>query len=154
MACLKFLSDYPCPRCLIPKDWISQLGSKLDMLRREKHARIDSAPCRGKIELVRKWIYERGYSLGSIFIKRLLELGSFTPSRVRFLSQSLAGFSHNLSQNAFSERLQELGFNFYSMFVPDLMHEFELGVWKATFTHLLHILYAHGGDVIQELNYR
>ena len=40
------------------------------------------------------------------------------------------------------------------MFVPDLMHEFELGVWKATFTHLLRILYAHGGDAIQTLNYR
>jgi len=34
------------------------------------------------------------------------------------------------------------------------MHEFELGVWKATFTHLLRILYAQGGDSIQELNKR
>ncbi|KAI1783828.1 hypothetical protein LXA43DRAFT_902777 [Ganoderma leucocontextum] len=40
------------------------------------------------------------------------------------------------------------------MFVPDLMHEFELGVWKSTFTHLLHILYAAGGDKIQIFNQR
>jgi hypothetical protein len=40
------------------------------------------------------------------------------------------------------------------MFVVDLMHEFELGVWKATFTHLLRILYAQGGDGIQKLNER
>lgn len=40
------------------------------------------------------------------------------------------------------------------MLVPDLLHEFELGVWKAVFTHLLRILYAAGGDVIQELNRR
>jgi len=40
------------------------------------------------------------------------------------------------------------------MFVVDLMHEFELGVWKATFTHLLRILYAQGGDGIQLLNKR
>jgi hypothetical protein len=40
-------------------------------------------------------------------------------------------------QSAFSTRLSPHGFNFYSMFVVDLLHEFELGVWKAVFTHLL-----------------
>ena len=40
------------------------------------------------------------------------------------------------------------------MFVPDLLHEFELGVWKATFTHLMRILYAYGDNTIQELNRR
>jgi len=40
------------------------------------------------------------------------------------------------------------------MFVPDLLHEFELGVWKAVFSHLLRILYACGGDKIQILNSR
>ena len=40
------------------------------------------------------------------------------------------------------------------MFVPDLMHEFDLGVWKATFTHLMRILYAFGDDRIQRLNQR
>ena len=38
------------------------------------------------------------------------------------------------------------------MFVPDLLHEFELGVWKNTFKHLIQILYAVGDDLIQELN--
>ena len=28
------------------------------------------------------------------------------------------------------------------MLVVDLMHEFELGVWKVLFTHLVRILYA------------
>ncbi|KAG1811133.1 uncharacterized protein BJ212DRAFT_1579186 [Suillus subaureus] len=36
----------------------------------------------------------------------------------------------------------------------DLLHEFELGVWKAVFTHLLHILYAYGEESIQRLNQR
>jgi len=40
------------------------------------------------------------------------------------------------------------------MFAPDLLHEFELGVWKSVFTHLLRILHAIGGDVIQILNNR
>lgn len=40
------------------------------------------------------------------------------------------------------------------MFVIDLLHEFELGVWKAIFIHLLRILHAQGGTVIQDLNER
>ena len=40
------------------------------------------------------------------------------------------------------------------MFVPDLLHEFELGIWKVVFTHLLRILYALGGNKIQTLNSR
>jgi len=40
------------------------------------------------------------------------------------------------------------------MFVPDQLHEFELGVWKATFKHLLRLLYAVGGDGIPTLNAR
>ena len=40
------------------------------------------------------------------------------------------------------------------MYVPDFLHEFELEVWKATFIHLMRILYANGGDPIQELNDR
>ena len=42
------------------------------------------------------------------------------------------------------------GVNFFMLFVVNLLHKFELGVWKAIFTHLLHILYAVGG--IQELD--
>ena len=38
------------------------------------------------------------------------------------------------------------------MFVVDLLHEFELGVWKATFTHLMRVLQAAADDVIQKLN--
>lgn len=30
------------------------------------------------------------------------------------------------------------------MLVPDLLHEFELGVWKSLFTHLIRLLYAAG----------
>jgi hypothetical protein len=40
------------------------------------------------------------------------------------------------------------------MFVPDLMHEFELGVWKSVFAHLMRILHVVGNDQVQELNKR
>jgi hypothetical protein len=32
------------------------------------------------------------------------------------------------------------------MLAPDLMHELELGVWKALFTHLVRVLYAAASD--------
>ena len=44
--------------------------------------------------------------------------------------------------------------NYFEIFVVDLLHEFDLGVWKATFTHLTRILEAHGGDSLQLLNER
>jgi hypothetical protein len=42
------------------------------------------------------------------------------------------------------------------MLVVDLMHEFELGVWKSLFTHLIRILYAAApnGSQVAELDER
>jgi hypothetical protein len=42
--------------------------------------------------------------------------------------------------------VEQLGtsFNPSNMLVVDLMHEFELGVWKTLFMHLIHLLYAAG----------
>jgi len=47
-------------------------------------------------------------------------------------------------QSAFISALSQLGLDFFSLFVVDLMHEFELGVWKGVFTHLIWILYTQG----------
>jgi hypothetical protein len=58
------------------------------------------------------------------------------------------------NQNAFSERLSHFGLDIFRLYLPDLLHEYELGVWKAVFTHLLRILYAYGGNAIQTLNER
>lgn len=40
------------------------------------------------------------------------------------------------------------------MFVPDLMHEFELGVWKAILTHLVRVLYALAAEEVGTFNRR
>jgi hypothetical protein len=42
------------------------------------------------------------------------------------------------------------------MFVVDLMHEFELGIWKSTFVHIIRVLHAAvpGDKAIVELNRR
>lgn len=42
------------------------------------------------------------------------------------------------------------------MLVVDLLHEFELGVWKAVFKHLIRLLYAAApaGRLVAELDRR
>jgi hypothetical protein len=57
-------------------------------------------------------------------------------------------------QNAFSHKLAPLGFNLFNMLVVDVMHEFELGVWKALFIHLLRILESADKALINELDCR
>lgn len=43
--------------------------------------------------------------------------------------------------------MERLGvdFNPSKMLVVDLLHEFELGVWKTLFTHLIRLLHAASG---------
>ena len=40
------------------------------------------------------------------------------------------------------------------MLLPDLMHEFELGVWRAVFIHLLQILQSVDKNLLIELDHR
>jgi hypothetical protein len=40
------------------------------------------------------------------------------------------------------------------MLVVDLMHEFELGVWKALYIHLLRILHSVSDSLVAELDRR
>jgi len=42
----------------------------------------------------------------------------------------------------------------YGMFVVDLMHEWEIGVWKALFLHLLRILGSLDESLLVELDRR
>ncbi|RDX43849.1 hypothetical protein OH76DRAFT_1300052, partial [Lentinus brumalis] len=113
------------------------MGVLNDLHRRNK-VREDNADIQARIKLARKWIFEDGVPLTSVWLKRTLDPMSLTPTR-----------------NAFSAKLhEEFGFNFYSMYVPDLMHEFELGVWKSTLAHLVRLLHAFGGDKIQRFNER
>ena len=59
-----------------------------------------------------------------------------------------------MHQNAFSERLGHYGFNMFNMVVVDLLHEVELGVWKAIFIHLLRILDCQDESLKHEFDIR
>ena len=54
--------------------------------------------------------------------------------------------------NVFSEKLSCYGFNFFPMLVIDLVHEFELGIWRALFIHLLRILNAENPVLVHTLD--
>lgn len=40
------------------------------------------------------------------------------------------------------------------MIVPDILHEVEIGTWKATFIHILRILNTLNEDLVQVVNER
>ncbi|KAI9433094.1 hypothetical protein BJY52DRAFT_1132448 [Lactarius psammicola] len=135
LACIKFLGKHPCPRCLVKKEQIAELGTKMDTKRRKQLARIDNNHRKQLVERARRKIYVKGVPVNSKIVSDILEEGSLTPT-----------------QNTFSQLLGPHGVDFHSLFVVDLLHEFELGVWRATFTHIIRILYAQGNGAIQELN--
>lgn len=45
-------------------------------------------------------------------------------------------------------------FNFYSMIVPDVLHEVEIGTWKAHLTHFLRILNSINANLVEIVNER
>ncbi|KAA1479425.1 hypothetical protein DENSPDRAFT_862027 [Dentipellis sp. KUC8613] len=115
-------------RCPCPRCFIQkphiQFLGTLADYFRRGKTRVDDHPRRSWVEQARAWIFEKGKALSSTFVESLLFSRSWVPTR------------------------------FYDMFVPDLLHEFELGVWKSVFTHLLRILHANAEDCINRLNSR
>lgn len=117
-----------------------------------RYERKDSGILRRKIELVRSWIFKKGTVLNGTAVDGQLKQESLVPTRVSLQVHIIHGLTLEL-QNAFSKLLDH-GFNFFSMFVPDLLHEFELGVWKAIFTHLIRIMQKISNEVVSKLNER
>ncbi|KAJ6556218.1 hypothetical protein B0H19DRAFT_1152200, partial [Mycena capillaripes] len=135
LATIKYFGGCPCPRCFIDKSKIPEMGSKRDMKRREK-IREDSPRYQSTIACVRGWIFEKGRLVAGAAVNRVLKPFSWVPTC-----------------NAFS-KLAKYGFNFYTMFVPDLLHEVELGGWKSLFTHLVRIVQAEDDDLVGKLDER
>lgn len=57
-------------------------------------------------------------------------------------------------QNTFSNRLRIHGLNIFEALVVDLLHEVELGVWRALLIHLLRIIRVIDKDLVHELDRR
>ncbi|KAF7307323.1 hypothetical protein MIND_00526300 [Mycena indigotica] len=123
LATIRSLGGHPCPRCFIAKSQISETGTVNDMKRRQV-LWVDDHHRREIIEDARKAIFDNGFAVAGSSIDNMLKPNSWVPVR-----------------NAFSKlNTEKTPFNFYSLFVPDLLHEVELGVVKAITIHLIRML--------------
>ena len=136
---------------------IHNLGMSQDKTEQDTLAHIDDHVRQSRIQSAHAHIYDSTLGVTSMAVESLLKDQSLVPILVCCccfaLSLSLNG-GHPL-KNAFSNRLSSLGFNLFCMLVVDLMHEFELGIWKALFTHLICILSASevGDILVNELDH-
>ena len=112
------------------------------MSQRETLARVDDVSHRSRVAAARKSIYEKNYAVNSRVVENLLQEDSLVPTAVGIclLFSDLVFSSCSSFQNAFLNKLAPLGFSLFPILVVDLLHEFELGVWKSVFIHLLCIL--------------
>ena len=146
----------PCPRCRIPKTKFSQVGMQRDTTQRATLLRVDTHAQRFDIQSARQIIYESNYRVNADAVERILKEDSLVPTLVRPTEPALFSISDELfqSQNAFSSRLSAFDFDLYPILVVDLMHEFELGVWKNLFAHLIRILHASDPALVNQLDQR
>lgn len=138
VATIRDLGTCPCPFCLVTIDGIPQLGQAADQLTRVDKKRCESDKRIQNVGSARKIIYNSGYAPGNdrsdFFLK----------------AESLVA-----TENAFSKALfRDFGFDVLAMLVVDLMHEFELGVWKAVLIHIVRMLHCLGKDKVNEFNRR
>ncbi|KAG8705415.1 hypothetical protein FRC08_001682 [Ceratobasidium sp. 394] len=113
----------PCPRCLTPKSEFGNMGLPTDMWWRKRQKRVDDEVRSDLVHDAREIIYTEGRAVNSKRVEQLLRPHSYVPTN-----------------NAFSRRLRYLGFNIFEALTVDFLHEFELGVWKSVFHHILRVL--------------
>ena len=78
---MRSLGACPCPRCLIRKEDISALGTKVDAQRRAKLRACDYG-YQYDIKTAREIIYKMGYVVNSKAVDNVIGSKSFTPTRV------------------------------------------------------------------------
>lgn len=154
IACVKGLGNCPCPRCLIPKERIPQLGKPRDRQQRRTLARVDDHQRRVRMQVARNIIYGGGYAVNAKRVLDFLKEDSAVPTEVRLAFNSMMLARSHDSQSAFSRKLGPLGFNMFIMLVVDLMHEVESGTWRALFIHLLRMLISMDESRIAEVDKR
>ncbi|KAF9532139.1 hypothetical protein CPB83DRAFT_832803 [Crepidotus variabilis] len=108
LATIKDKGLCPCPRCLIPKSKLNDMGKLNDLKYRAQNPRTY---LKSLVSRAREIIYTQGAKIGGAAVDRLLRATSSVPTT-----------------NAFVDRLDN--FDVHQMLVVDFMHEFELGVYR------------------------
>ena len=156
IASIRNLGICPCPQCTTPMTHVPEMGTPNDMKQRQLLVRTDNDSRWNKVLQARELIYERNYAVNTPQIERSLRDQSLVPTAVSedSLNSTLIWCTNTIVKNTFSDKLSALGFNLFMMLVVDLLHEFELGVWKAIFTHLLRMLDSLTNGKLHELDHR
>ncbi|KAI0711104.1 hypothetical protein C8Q72DRAFT_907663 [Fomitopsis betulina] len=97
------------------------MGTVCDMKCHQTQCRKDTEPVQYDINKTHSWIFEDG------LINKVLASRSSVP-----LQSAFSVFSASLPK--------PLRFNYYCLLGLDMMHEIEVGSWKAILIHLLRIL--------------
>ena len=145
----------------MPKTHLDRMGWILDSNFRTNGLR---EYLREKVQVAQDVVYRLGHAVAGARVDSLLKSTSSVPtvvSEVPLRSRSLV-VQLSATQNSFCERLERLKqsgkeFDISQMMVVDLLHEFELGVWKALLTHLIRLLHAASkqpGALVDILNAR
>ncbi len=155
LACTRNNGNSPCPRCFVHKNQIVEMGGKRDRKRRKK-VRKDTPDNRALLAKARKNIFLNGMSTTSQYVECWLKEDSLLPVQVRLgvILSDIYGMLTLIIQSAFSIRLSRFGFNFYSLFAGDFLHENEIGNIKNVVEHTLRVLEAVGSDGTQTLDDR
>lgn len=82
VATVQNLGGCPCPRCLIPKEWIQNMGMPQDRKQHVSLGRDDER--RGMmVREAHSLIYEQNYAVGSAPVEHILKPQSWVPTFVR-----------------------------------------------------------------------
>ncbi|KAJ3526888.1 hypothetical protein NMY22_g9993 [Coprinellus aureogranulatus] len=110
---------HPCHRCLVKKEDIYRLGSPSDTARSKAARQPDQQ--KATILQARTEI-EKGYAVNSSTFEESLKALSLVPIESAFETS--------------------LSFDITEALVVDVLHEFEIGVWKRLYIHLMRLLHA------------
>ncbi|TEB40253.1 hypothetical protein FA13DRAFT_1572898, partial [Coprinellus micaceus] len=117
----------PCHRCLIEKDEIFKLGAPSDTER----TKSERCPADQKKRV--------------IAAQKVIQLG-YAVDNKNHIESKLQPHGLVPVETAFSKNLSELDFDVLAALAVDILHEFEIGVWKRLYMHLLRLLDAFSGQ--------
>ena len=154
IASIQNLGLCPCPQCLIPMACVPNMRMSRDLAQHVSLTCVNNVDWCACVQAVWTAVYENNHLVNGAAIKILLDQDSLVPSMVSVFFWNVTAIVIWLFQNAFSDKLSMFGFNMFDMLVVDLLHEVELGVWKAVFIHLLRLLDCVDGKLKHELDHR
>jgi hypothetical protein len=75
----------PCPRCLIKKSALAEMGRFRDMRGRIRDSRTDTVQRQRRIKVARNFIFNKGSGINGARVRALLDESSYVPTIVRCL---------------------------------------------------------------------